>query len=84
MIDSYMAIVGVLCKMPNQTATAEQISETLLYSEDEVLEMLKKLCVNGSVVCNTSQGTYSISEDQIPLVPEEKLKEFISARKGSR
>ena len=53
MIDPYMAIVGTLCKMPNQTATAEQIAEILLYSEDEVLEMLKKLCEDDSVVYNT-------------------------------
>ena len=85
MIDPYTAIEGILCKMPNQTATDEQIAERLFYSKDEIFEMLEKLCAGSSVVQNdTIPTTYSMAEDHIPLIPEEKLEEFISARKGSR
>lgn len=46
--------------------------------------MLEKLYVTGNVMHNdTIPVTYSISENHVPLVPEEVLEEFISARKGS-
>ena len=84
MIDPYMAIEGILCKMPNQTGTVEQIAERLFYSKEEVSEMLEKLCAAGNVIRNdTIPVTYSISENHVPLVPKEELEEFISARKES-
>ena len=89
MIDTYTAILNILYRMPDCTATVEQIVESIPCSEEETERRLKELCVGhpntgyepGIVVRkDTIPITYSLAKDMNFVIPDHQLVEYLSKR----